>query len=818
MFPWSSSPKEIKPEEMSNDAIVDKMYTTESLFSSYGITEIDRYQDIMANPALDFNKTEGVDPYLLSMGYVKLKNYDYKFNADFELYQKLKAEAQKRGLVIGTAKGNAMARVLTDVEKQTILSMSQELTEYERGLQRLKNKKIQEALQEYDDDMQSAERARQNFVTERMSEVPSYLDDKFKQSAQQAFEAVADQSFQESATQAANSLQETIAFEEQYSNQRYQDTLGSLQSAINQDQPVDYKDLNTLYGLQGGRYEPTTGRAVQDFAVDNWDLALFFIPAGTIAKGASWISKLRSGRYVRILEGGKIEALTEEQAMKMMADVKKIETAKAGKDGVAIAGEPVSVATGEYVETWDDFSIPGTLALSGARFMGMQTQGSGPLGPHQTSAFDIAFRPGERGFVVLHDAKGVESVFARPRGLSPSVNPAYPHLKLSAPWLKQLKLEDRGAILLFRQYKDKTYYLESVEDRSGNRAVFQRTDRGLLERIDHPDGLALLFTNDARGLRTGVSLQGIDGSTAELARYTYDAQGWMTEAACAHGLSARYEWDERGRLSRWRNFSKRTRTDFTYDDADRVIHTATSGLWNDDRFIYDSENRHTTYIPAGDEGRAERFAYDDAFNVTEHADPLGNTTRTAYDAAGFRTALTDPLERTTAWTYDPDGNVRTVRDAEGRRTRYSWGLHGTLERLIDGAGNMHAFDHDVEGRLLAAVDAEGQRTELEWTSNGLLAQVRFADGSVETRTYDSHNRLIAVTDAKGAQTRLAYDAFGRLSTLTDALGQTTALFYDGKAESFHTPTRIRRPDGAEVSRTFDADGAQTAFTDALGRT
>ncbi|SDA32879.1 hypothetical protein SAMN02799622_05347 [Methylobacterium sp. UNC378MF] len=66
-------------------------------------------------------------------------------------------------------------------------------------------------------------------------------------------------------------------------------------------------------------------------------------------------------------------------------------------------GEPVSLATGEYLETWHDFPVLGALPFDGARYMGLQrpdaAEWRGPLGPCQISAFDEYldnYAPGHR--------------------------------------------------------------------------------------------------------------------------------------------------------------------------------------------------------------------------------------------------------------------------------------------------------------------------------------------------------------------------------------------------------------------------------------
>ncbi|MEE7439298.1 hypothetical protein MOR12E_08805 [Methylobacterium oryzae] len=39
-----------------------------------------------------------------------------------------------------------------------------------------------------------------------------------------------------------------------------------------------------------------------------------------------------------------------------------------GPSATTTVGEPVSVTTGEYLETWHDFLVPGALPLDGVRY------------------------------------------------------------------------------------------------------------------------------------------------------------------------------------------------------------------------------------------------------------------------------------------------------------------------------------------------------------------------------------------------------------------------------------------------------------------
>lgn len=483
-------------------------------------------------------------------------------------------------------------------------------------------------------------------------------------------------------------------------------------------------------------------------------------------------------------------------------------------------GEPVAVANGEYLETWRDFLIPGTLVLDGARYMGLKLalpQGyTSPLGPCQISIFDEFFSNPERGKLLFHDANGKAILFDRPFNFLPSINPAYPHLELKAPWLKQLVLKNRGIVKHFKQYDDGIYRLERIEDLNGNALLFERSEEGSLQRIDGPDGLSLVFGNDAHGRRSLIALLGVDGSELELARYSYDAKGRMTEATCAFGMSVRYSWQVKGDLiSSWHNLSRQSETHFTYDEAGRVIRTRTNGVWNGDRFDY--REGATRYLPGGNEHAVQTFEYDENENVTAEIDALGGTIAHAYDRYGFRTSTTDQNGNAQRVRYDIHGNVKEITDPEGRSTIYGWGDNGELMIVIDGAGNRKIYDHDEKGNVVAERDAEGNVTRLTRDARGHVIEMHLPNGAIERRGWDQHNRLEFLTDARGNTTRFEYDAFNRLITIIDPAGRATRREYRAGAGGFDTPSKLIRPDGVAAIRSFDGQGQLASVTDGEGR-
>ena len=483
-------------------------------------------------------------------------------------------------------------------------------------------------------------------------------------------------------------------------------------------------------------------------------------------------------------------------------------------------GEPVSVANGEYLETWRDFFIPGTLPFDGARYMGLKlvlpARYASPLGPCQISMFDEVFSNPERGKLLFHNADGKAIGFDRPFNFLPSPNGGYPHLELKAPWLKQLRLKDRGIVKDFRQYDDDVYRLEQIEDLNGHKLIFHRSDKGWLETIEGPDGLTLRFENDQEGRRTRIALIGSEGGELELARYVYDDRGRMTDAQCAFGMSVRYVWlRDSDLLASWNNLTRQSETHFTYDDDGRVVHTATNGIWNGDRFDY--REGETRYSPGGNENAAQTFRYDDHENVTEETDPLGGVVSHSYNRYGFRTSTTDQNGNAHRTSYDIHGNVKEVVDAEGRSTIYGWGDNGEPMIVIDGAGNRKTFKHDHKSNVISESDAEGNVTHLRRDDLGHVVETQFPNSTIERRTWDTNNRLESVTDAKGNTTRFEYDEFNRLIATTSPNGSRTVLEYSAAAGGFDTVSRLIRPDGIAVSRSFDGSGQLASVTDGEGR-
>ena len=483
----------------------------------------------------------------------------------------------------------------------------------------------------------------------------------------------------------------------------------------------------------------------------------------------------------------------------------------------AQAGEPVVLARGEYVETWEDFRLEGTLPVVLFRYYGALLGMDGPLGRNRTCVLDTTFSVTRNNQLVYREDEGRSIEFDRPFNLSASTNSKHRHLSLRAPWLKNLALQDRHLTRLYEQGKDKVYRLVRIEDRNGNALKIQRDAGGLIIRAEHSDGYALQFENDERGLRRSVTQTSPDIEDLLLVSYRYDAGGNMLAADCAAAFSIEYAYDDKGRLTAWRDRTRRSQTVFVYDDQNRVTRTETAGPWHGDVFEYDRANGITTYRPGG--GPAfERFVFDGNENVIQEENALGEVKRFEYQD-GYKTAEIDGEGARTATTYDEFGNVASFTDAEGRRTLYRWGTRGELDLVIDREGNAYRYEHDAKGNPVSAKDPNGAVTRFAWTAAGRLVRVTRPGGATEDFRYDARHRLIAFRAPNGAVTRYERDFLGRVTAVLDPLGATTRFAYDPvPGKPLGMPTRVERPDGTTIERSFDGEGQVASVTDGEGRT
>ncbi|WP_454815031.1 RHS repeat-associated core domain-containing protein [Labrys neptuniae] len=484
------------------------------------------------------------------------------------------------------------------------------------------------------------------------------------------------------------------------------------------------------------------------------------------------------------------------------------------------AANPVRVSSGKPIETDPAFFILGTFSLDLGSVYSGDNGASGPLGQGRTSMIDATIIRLVDGRLQLLDEDLFPVHFDQPRP-DPGKwegGDTTRGLEIAAGPKRSLIVKEEHTKRYFRKFEDGIWRLAVIENRAGSRITLRRSEQGVLESLDHPDGLCVEFDNDPSGLRLAAHLVGSNGERRTVLRYSYDGARNLIVAEAPYGGSMQYRYDDRGRLIETRKgHGYQSRRD--YDDMGRVIALHTNGPYDGSRFEYDDELDITTFYPNGNPDQLEKFyldAYDRA--VVTEANALGYFKRREFDAAGYLTAEIDAEGNRTEFSFDRRGNVRSIRDGEGRETFYYWGPGTELDMLVDGEGKAWNYEYGTNGALTAVTDPLGTRTEIIANDAGQPIKIMRADGLMETRDYDQHHRLIAIRDFRGELTQFDYDAFGRLTSVADALGQTTLYVYeDGSGLDFWEPSRITRPDGVSVVATVAAGQAERLVTDGEGR-
>ena len=148
--------------------------------------------------------------------------------------------------------------------------------------------------------------------------------------------------------------------------------------------------------------------------------------------------------------------------------------------------------------------LRGTLDLILSRQYASDETFVGPLGRSIATSIDVSITETPEGELVYLQSVHRRIRFARP-SLFPHIwtrNDADKNLALSFANLDILLLKEDGLFRRFTRQPDGVWRLAAIEDRNGNRITLERDPRGLITRIDHPDGLSLAVDNDAAGRRT----------------------------------------------------------------------------------------------------------------------------------------------------------------------------------------------------------------------------------------------------------------------------------------------------------------------------
>jgi YD repeat-containing protein len=475
--------------------------------------------------------------------------------------------------------------------------------------------------------------------------------------------------------------------------------------------------------------------------------------------------------------------------------------------------DPIDVATGEFVDWRNDFSIPGVLPLVFERVYRTQSEAAGLLGVKWSNTWSQRLRQ-EGESVNFYDAEGCVLTFDVPYDGLDSVN-----LLEQRYWLKGNHAEPR----LFDQRTQRTLKfsalrdgedsrLVGIEDLNGNRIKLTYL-RGRLNRVTHSDGylLDLSYNDETSQLLTAVDLY--DGILqTRLVDYHYEENRLVCVESFQFG-EFNYRYDKRDRITRWSD-SDQTLSEYTYDEAGRVWKTrAAEGLYHG-TFEYYPLERRTRVVNI--DGSYFEFTYNADNLVTAITDPLGNTKRTEWDDRTNKVRVTDPLGRSILFAYDEENRLISEVDPLERKTGYTYNATGLLDMVQRPDRTAIKYHYDLGSNLIMVEASNQPDLVYEYGERGELLSAGAA-GSIERYRYDESQRVSRFISARGGETRVKIDLLGRVQERIDPTGAKLRFDYTvSEINPRGNIAKVTLPNGGEIDRYYNSEGLLVEESSPLG--
>ncbi|MGH8463805.1 MAG: DUF6531 domain-containing protein, partial [Pseudomonas sp.] len=482
----------------------------------------------------------------------------------------------------------------------------------------------------------------------------------------------------------------------------------------------------------------------------------------------------------------------------------------------SLEGEPVDVATGDYLQIWPVLEIPGSLPLQLKRLYRSRAGFRGLFGVKWADDWSQHLVVSPR-CITYHTADGSTLDYHTAHDPDLAHNRRNGRYLLSGQRSGTLRLFDRTTqqTLSFAHRPCGKWPLSTLEDANGNVIRFIYGERQQLLRIEHSDGYWLAIDLSSSGTLIGVTLHDGEQNPRQLLSCRYEQPGLLTHCISNQFGTLFHGYDNLGHMTQWRDTDK-THFHIAYDDKGRVIRTHADSGHYADRFEYHDANHCTDYHDA--EGGSSRYYYNPDFLVVRKVDALGHEWLTEWDPYTNKVATTDPLGRTTSYDYSDFGELLTQINPDGSRHTFDYNARGLLTRYRSTDGVTWQMEYDAQGNLSAVKDPHGRTTTYQRGSHGELLSQTWPQGTQTLYRYDAKQRLSEVQQPDGHITRVQLDTLGRPHTLQDALGHTTRYAY----QSLHCHPRgslsgLTLTDGSQQHWSYDSEHRLSSFTDGEGQ-
>jgi RHS repeat-associated protein len=626
-------------------------------------------------------------------------------------------------------------------------------------------------------------------------------------------------------------------------------------------------ETNTLWEAEGAKFENkgtfNANQGVSDsVVVEGSGAAPLFVNAGTFQKTAEAVTGIVNVNFENF---GAINEVTGKFEFQNPVFTQEASSVYGGPESPStpgrpcpVCGEPVTIATGNLVETQTDVTVGGRgVGLSLTRTYNSQAaveKAKGLFGYGWSASFGDSLSL-ESKKITLHGANGASVPFTESGAT------------FTAPVWTQDRLSGSAEAGYTLTYPNQTQYkfsgsngrLESITDHNGNATTLAYNVGGHLETVTDPSGRKLKLAYNAEGLVESVedpmkhvvkyayesgnlASVTLPGESSSRWSFKYDSSHQLTELTDGRGGKTVNQYNANYQVTKQTDPLKRE-LGFAYEPFRTKVTNTASGAVTE--YLLSSADEPVTITRGAGTSLAttESFAYNEGGYVTSATDGNKHTTTYGYDAENNRTSMVDADKNETKWDYDsthdvtsvttPKGEKTTIkRDSHGnveaierpasgektQTTKYKYGSHGELESVEDPLKRVWKYEYDAQGDRSAEIDPEGDKRTFKYDEDSFETSSVSPRGNqegAEASKYttkverDEQERLIKVTDPLGRTTKYTYDGNGNLEALTDPRSHTTTYTYDAANEL----TKVKEPSGITTETEYDGEGHVIAQID-----
>lgn len=279
------------------------------------------------------------------------------------------------------------------------------------------------------------------------------------------------------------------------------------------------------------------------------------------------------------------------------------------------------------------------------------------------------------------------------------------------------------------------------------------------------DASTINFTNDERGLRTGVTTT----SAASTSTFHYDADGRM-DSFTDNGGTTTLDYNGANELTAV------TGPDGTYGYTYApfgAVDKRTLPSNGDETYTFDADGR-TTGMTADGVTTGYDYDVDDQLTKVTHPSASGLVESRGYDPVGNIVQVKNTKGTTLVsqfdYTLDGDDNPTQVKTTRGSTVSFDSFNYDANQRLARWCPEVATCSSSTPTRIRYTFDENGNRAS--------EIRVGVANPGTTTNTYNDADQLTSITASDNTVTNYAWNADGQLTTggrVWDVLGRQTAL-------------------------------------------